>query len=68
MQSKNDFKAERMTPEQAAIYLGIAVGTLANLRSDPTGPDYFKLGGVFYRQADLDIYIETKKVASGPKA
>ena len=62
-----EYNPEKMTPNEAAIYLGIAVGTLANLRSDPKGPDYFKLGGVFYKQVDLDVYIESRRVKSGPK-
>lgn len=68
MNSENSFDPGKMTQEQAADYLGMTEGTLANLRSDPKGPDYFKLGRIFYKQADLDIYIESRRTKSGPKA
>jgi len=52
---------ERMNNEQAAEYLGISPGYLVNLRARGEGPDYYKLGGVFYKESDLDKYIESKK-------
>ena len=56
---------DRMTTQQAADYLGFSSGYLVNLRSKGEGPAYYKLGGVFYRQTDLDAFIESKKVTPG---
>ena len=48
---------------EAASYLGLAVGTLANLRSAGQGPTYVKYGNaVVYRVADLDAYLEAHTV------
>lgn len=57
----------RMTTEQAAEYLRLTVGTLGNMRSNGNGPDFYKMGGVFYKQSDLDAFIESKRVSGSTK-
>lgn len=48
----------RLTRSHAASYLGVAVQTLANWRSQGRGPKSIRLGGkVFYRLADLEAFI-----------
>jgi predicted DNA-binding transcriptional regulator AlpA len=44
--------------------LRLAVATLNQKRSNGTGPTFVKLGGrVFYKQADLDAWIDQNSVA-----
>lgn len=46
-----------MNIQQAANYLGYAVGTLRNLRSHDQGPRSVKFAGrVHYSRADLDAW------------
>lgn len=52
----------RMNTEEAADYLGVSAKYLTNLRSKREGPDYYKMGGVFYRLEDLEAYLQSKKV------
>ena len=51
----------RMTAADAALYLGVEAQTLAVWRCAGKGPAaYTKIGGrVFYRQHDLDRFIES---------
>jgi excisionase family DNA binding protein len=47
-----------VTPEEAARYLSIRPQTLANWRSNGTGPAYIKLGRlVRHPQAELDLWM-----------
>ena len=46
-----------MTPEEAAQYLKLSVQTLANKRSNGTGPAYSAKCGVRYRRSDLDAWM-----------
>jgi excisionase family DNA binding protein len=48
-----------VTPKEAAEFLGVPEGTLAQWRSQRRGPTFVKLEGrlVRYRLADLDQYI-----------
>lgn len=49
----------RLKVLEAADYLGVGVSTLDKMRMEGRGPRYLKIGGrVFYRQSDLDAYIE----------
>lgn len=49
--------------KSALLYLNISSATLARLRKTNTGPTYIKLGGrVFYRQTDLDAYINSNTI------
>lgn len=49
----------RMTPDNAALYLGIAAKTLAMKRCDGTGPKFTKVGGrVFYSKKALDEWMD----------
>lgn len=47
----------RMDTENAAIYLGESLKTLAMKRSQGTGPKFIKSGRIFYYQDDLDDYL-----------
>lgn len=50
-----------MRYEEAADYLGIAKGTLANWVSQRIGPRSIKIRSMrFFRQEDLDVFIEEK--------
>lgn len=60
--SNGTFDPERMSNEEAADYLGITSAYLTNLRSLKKGPSYYKSGGIFYKQADLNAYLESTKV------
>jgi len=57
----------RMTPIEAAEHLGVTTGTLSNMRSNGNGPDFYKMGGVFYKQSDLDAFVESRKVSGSAK-
>ena len=47
-----------LTTSEAAAYYGISAGTMANWRSQGTGPTFNKIGDrrVGYRVADLDAF------------
>lgn len=48
----------RMTPKNAALYLGNEEGTLSNWRYLGQGPKWRRVGGrIFYYQDDLEQYI-----------
>lgn len=51
--------AQLLNPKQAAEFLGIPEGTLAQWRSQRRGPAFIKLEGrlVRYRVCDLDAYL-----------
>ena len=55
-----------LTPKQAAEFLGIPSGTLAQWRSERRGPPYIKLEDrlVRYRRADLEEYLAAHAVAT----
>ncbi|HRZ07459.1 MAG TPA: helix-turn-helix domain-containing protein [Candidatus Competibacteraceae bacterium] len=59
------FPDGRMDGKNAAAYLGLSIKSLAIMRSLGTGPAFFKLGGrCFYRRADLDSWVESRRVTS----
>ena len=47
----------RMDDENAAKYLKYSTNTLAKMRSQGTGPRFYKKAGIWYYQADLDDWI-----------
>lgn len=50
---------ELMSPAELADMRKVVPGTLANERSNGTGPRYVKLRGrVFYRKKDVQAWIE----------
>jgi len=53
-----------MNTRRAAAYLGLAVRTLENKRSDGTGPKFIKPGRIFYYRDDLDAWLRSKRVSS----
>lgn len=51
--------ARLLRPANAAEYVGLATGTLANLRCRGGGPPFRKIAGrVRYDVSDLDLWIE----------
>jgi predicted DNA-binding transcriptional regulator AlpA len=54
----------RMTTGNASRYLGLSVKTLAMKRWDGTGPKFVKAGRVFYYRADLDEWLQARRVSS----
>ncbi|CAA7613496.1 hypothetical protein MTBUT4_150018 [Magnetospirillum sp. UT-4] len=52
----------RMDRKNAAVYLGIAPQTLANLAARGRGPDFVRVGGrVFYYLSALDAFIHGER-------
>ena len=56
----------RLNTVDAAAYLGLAVATLACMRSRKTGPRYIKRGRVFYHIADLDGWLKAGERLPAP--
>lgn len=56
------FMSEKLSPRQAAKYLGFSVPTLERWRRSGVGPKFVKLGGnrVAYLQKHLDEYVESR--------
>lgn len=55
----------RLTASETADYLGMKKQTLANWRSNGTGPPFYKVGStVQYLVADLDKWLEAHKVTA----
>ena len=51
-----------MTPQEAARYIGLAVATLAKMRSWGGGPPFLKLGGaVRYEPERLDEWLNLRR-------
>lgn len=44
----------RLTQAELAARLGVKIATLATWRSKGTGPDYMKIGGIFYAIAAVE--------------
>lgn len=65
-QSPSCVPSPMLDPTSAGVYIGgqenpISVLTLADWRTKGIGPDYVKVGRLIrYRQADLDVWIETR--------
>jgi excisionase family DNA binding protein len=57
---------EVLNDRQAAAFLGVSPGTLANWRSQGTvGVPYLRLGrAVRYRRSDLERYLSAKTVGA----
>jgi hypothetical protein len=54
------FPDGRMDRANAALYTGFSIKTLAMHASSGTGPEFQKINGrVFYRQADLDGWLNS---------
>ena len=51
------FPDGRLNAANAADYLGLSQKTLAMMRCQGTGPEYIKLGRIFYFKDDLDGWI-----------
>ena len=50
----------RLDTGGAAGFLGVSESLLNRMRSEGRGPRYIRLGGrIFYRQADLDAYVDS---------
>ena len=53
----------RVIEADAAALLGLAPGTLANLRSAEMAPTHYRAGRVTYRLGDLAQWIEARRAA-----
>lgn len=51
----------RMDTENTALYIGRAVHTLAQWRSDGLGPPYIKRGRIYYYKKDVDDWLQDGK-------
>jgi len=47
----------RMDTKNAAIYAGLSEKTMAMMRCDKKGPEYIKMGKVFYFREKVDEWI-----------
>lgn len=66
MQSTNYNPDPLLNEQETSEYINSTPGTLANHRSQGTGPTYVKIGRlVRYRKSDLDAYIESGVVQVG---
>lgn len=55
---------ERLTTKEAAIYLGVAVNTLARMRSQNRGPSYIRVGrSIYYTMDQLNNYLRGTEVS-----
>ena len=52
----------RMDAKNAAIYAGLSEKTMAMMRCDGKGPEYIKMGKVFYFREKLDEWVRDKTV------
>jgi predicted DNA-binding transcriptional regulator AlpA len=60
-----DHDSVALSPDDAALKIGLAKSTLAKLRLSGKGPTFIKLGRrVVYRQADLIAWIEMHRFRS----
>ena len=50
----------RMDTRNAAIYAGLAEKTMAMMRCDGKGPEYIKMGKVFYFREKLDEWVRER--------
>lgn len=59
----------RMDTQSAAVYLGLAPKTLAQMRLAGTGPEFVRVGGkkIFYRKDELDAFIEAGRGVAAPQ-
>lgn len=59
-------KAKQFTPDEAAAIVGVSKQTMAAWRcTKKENIPYYKVGGkVFYREADLLAWLESKRVAA----
>ncbi len=49
----------KLTTEEAAKYIGLHVGTLANWRHQGKGPPYIKFrNSIYYSKKDLNIFMK----------
>lgn len=55
---------EVVTTKIAANILSRSPRTLENWRSQKKGPPYIKCGGVLYRTADIDAWLEKGRVTT----
>jgi excisionase family DNA binding protein len=56
-------KAELLTRQEAAIYLGVSVSTLARWASQREKVRYHRVGKrALYRRADLDAYVNASAI------
>ena len=47
----------RMDPKNTSTYVGLAEKTLAMMRCNGTGPQFVKIGRVFYFKKDVDLWL-----------
>ena len=52
----------RMDAKNAARYIGLSDKTMAMMRCAGRGPEYVKMGKIFYFQAKLDEWVEGNAV------
>lgn len=54
-----------MRPVEAAAYMHLKPATLAQMRVEGRGPNYYKAGGkVLYKVEDLEAWLEGRKFGS----
>lgn len=51
----------RVLPDVAARMIGVSEGTMRNWRNADAGPDYYRIGRVWYRLVDILRWIESHR-------
>ena len=50
----------RMDTKNAAIYVGLSEKTMAMMRCDGKGPEYIKIGRIFYFREKVDEWVRER--------
>lgn len=57
-----------MDRKNAARYIGYTAGTLARWAVEGKGPKFIKRGRIWYRKAELDLWLSEAEVSSTAQA
>ena len=52
----------RMNTRNAAIYAGLSEKTMAMMRCEGKGPEYIKMGKVFYFREKIDEWVRERTI------
>lgn len=67
--TKSKLNGKLLTPKDVEKIYGFAkVGTLANMRNQGRGPKYIKIGKIFYREEDVERWINTHYIRTSESA
>lgn len=62
-----DNNARKLTPQEAADYIGLSLSRLAKHRMTGDGPAFLQLGRrVVYQVSDLEAWLDSKRTTKTP--